>query len=183
MGTELTESNQKSVISNQKSQIIRIALIVSVAAAVLAVGHYGFRALRGPASGGQANASGGQAGDALAPGPIQFGRAAGREAADVPRPPRSAPAFAMPSQGAPGRILAEYASQAAPEEVLRFYRAEMPRLGWTERKPQGVTYAQDGLTVLFYWNAAGDSCSIAVSPLASAETAVTILRMTPSGGK
>ena len=29
-----------------------------------------------------------------------------------------------------------YASQAAPEEVIRFYRAEMPRLGWTERKLQ-----------------------------------------------
>jgi hypothetical protein len=87
----------------------------------------------------------------------------------------------MPSPGGPGRILAEYASRAAPEEVIRFYRAQMPPLGWTERKPQGVTYARDGLTVLSYSNVAGDSCIIAVSTRPAAETAVTILRMTPSG--
>jgi hypothetical protein len=59
----------------------------------------------------------------------------------------------------------------------------MPRLGWTERRPHGVTYAQDGLTVLWYSNAAGDSCIIAVSTQAAAQTAVTILRMTASGRK
>ena len=80
----------------------------------------------------------------------------------------------MPSPGGPGRSLAEYASQAAPEEVIRFYRAEMPRLGWAERKLQRGTYAQDGLTVLWYSNAAGDSCIIAVSTRPAAETAVTI---------
>ena len=144
-----------------------------VAAVVLAIGHYGFRAFYEFASGGQAGAE--------APGPIQFGASAGRSAADVPTPPRSEPAFAMPSPGGPGRNLAEYASQAAPEEVLRFYRAEMPRLGWTERKLQRGTYAQDGLAVLWYSNAAGDSCIIAVSTQPAAETAVTVLRMTPSG--
>jgi hypothetical protein len=161
----MTESNQKSVISNQKSQIIRIVLVALVAAVVLAISQYAFRAFGGR-------------GDAAAPGPIQFGRSAGRDAPDVPRPPRSEPAFAMPSTAGSGRMLAEYASQAAPEEVIRFYRAEMPRRGWTERRPQGGTYAQDGLTVLWYSNAAGDSCIIAVSTQPSAQAAVTIIRMT-----
>jgi hypothetical protein len=166
----MTESNQISEIRHQKSDIIRIVLIALAAVAVLAIGHYVFRAFGGRA-------------DAAAPGPIQFGRPAGRDAPDVPRPPRSAPAFAMPSPAGSGRSLAEYASQAAPEEVIRFYRAGMPRLGWTERKPQGITYAQDGLTVLWYSNAAGDSCIIAVSTAPAAQTAVTIIRMTASGGK
>ena len=164
----MTEDNQRPANANDPSSIVRLALIALVAAAVLAVGHYGFRTFRGPA-------------DSAAPGPIQFGRSAGHDAPDVPRPPRSEPAFAMPSAAGPGRILAEYASQAAPEEVLQFYRAEMPRLGWTERKPQGVTYARDNLTVLWYSNAAGDSCIIAVSTQPAAQTAVTVLRMTPSG--
>ena len=166
----MNEENRKSSDINYQLTIFRLTLIVLVAAVVLAIGHYGFRAF-------------GRRGDAVAPGPMQFGRSAERNALDVPKPPRSEPAFAMPSQGAPGRMLAEYASQAAPEEVIRFYRAEMPRLGWTERRAKGVTYAQDGLTALFYWNAAGDSCSIAVSAQPPAATAVTVLRMTPSGGK
>jgi hypothetical protein len=169
----MTESNQKLVrrsFSEGGSLIVRTALIVLIAAVVLAIGHYGFRALRERA-------------EAEAPGPIQFGRSAGRDAPDVPKPPQSEPAFAMPSQGGPGRILAEYASRAAPEEVIRFYRAEMPRLGWTERRPQAGTYAQDGLTVLWYSNAAGDSCIIAVSTQPAAETAVTIIRIMPAGGK
>jgi hypothetical protein len=153
---------------NPKSQILRIVAIALVTAAALAIGHYGFRAFSERA-------------DADAPGPMRFGRAAASEAADVPAPPRSAAAFAMPSQGVPGRILAEYASAAAPGEVLQFYRAEMPRLGWTERKLQGVTYAADGQTVLFYSNAAGDSCIIAVSTRPAAQTAVTVVRMTPGG--
>jgi hypothetical protein len=160
----MTERNQKSAIRNQKSQIIRFVLIVLVAAAVLAVGHYGFRAFR-------------KAADAAAPGPIQFGRSAGRGAPDVPTPPRSSPAFATPSRGGSGRSLAEYASQAAPDEVIRFYRAEMPRLGWAERKPGRGAPAPEGLAVLWYSNAAGDSCIIAVSTQPAAETAVTILRM------
>jgi hypothetical protein len=174
----MTESNQISEIKRdaqarpryQKSDIIRIVLIVLVAVAVLAIGHYVFRAFRKPAN-------------AAAPGPIQFGRSAGHDAPDVPRPPRSEPAFAMPSPSGSGRNLAEYASQAAPEEVIRFYRAGMPRLGWTERKPQGGAYAQDGLTVLWYSNAAGDSCIIAVSTVPAAQTAVTIIRMTAGGQK
>jgi hypothetical protein len=139
-------------------------LIVLVAAAVLAIGHYGFRAFR-------------EAADAEAPGPTQFGRSAGRGASDVPTPPRSKPAFAMPSPRGSGRSLAQYASRAAPEEVIRFYRAEMPRLGWAERKLPGGASGQEGLVMLWYSNAAGDSCRIAVSTQPAAETAVTILRM------
>jgi hypothetical protein len=188
----MTEPNQKSNIRNQKSQISRFVLIVLVAAFVLVVGHYGFRAFHEPA-------------DAGVSGPMLFGRSAARDAAaveprqpatarpvavagarparDVPRPPRSEPGFAMPSPGGPGRILAAYASQAAPEEVIRFYRTEMPCLGWTERKPEGVTFAREGFTTLLYSNAAGDSCIISVSTRPAAQTAVTVLRMTPSGGK
>ena len=166
----MSEENQKSPDINYQSSIVRLALIVLVAVVVLAVGHYGFRAFRGR-------------GYAEAPGPIQFGRSAGRKVADAPTPPRSKPVLAMPSPGGPGRSLAEYASQAAPEEVIRFYRAEMPRLGWAERKLRRGAYAQDGLTVLWYSNAAGDSCIIAVATRPAAETAVTILRMPPSGGK
>jgi hypothetical protein len=166
----MSEENQKSSDINDQSSIVRLALIVLVAVVVLAIGHYGFRTFREPA-------------DAEMPGPMQFGRSAARDTPDVPRPPRSEPAFAMPSPGGSGRILAEYASQAAPEEVIRFYRAEMPRLGWTERKPQGGTYARDGLTVLWYSNGTGDSCIIAVSTKPAAATAVTIVRMTPSGQK
>ncbi|MGD1000718.1 MAG: hypothetical protein ABSA67_08470 [Candidatus Brocadiia bacterium] len=163
----MTEANQKSEIRNHKSEITRLALIVLVAAVVLTIGHYGFRAYQGPAVVG-------------APVPIQFGRSAGSRAPDAPPPPRSKPAFTTSSAGAPGRSLAEYASQAAPEEVLRFYRAEMPRLGWTERK---LAPGASGLAVLWYSNAAGDSCIIAVSTQPAAETAVTVLRMPPSGGK
>jgi flagellar basal body-associated protein FliL len=61
IGEPMTESNQISEIRNQKSPIIRMLLIVLVAAAVLAIGHYGFRAFR-------------EAADAEAPGPTQFGR-------------------------------------------------------------------------------------------------------------
>ncbi len=166
----MTESNQISEIRNQKSRISRLVLIAVVAFVVLAIGHYGFRALRGRA-------------DAEAPGPIHFGVAAGRSAPDAPAPPRSKTAFGMPSRSEPGRSLTEYASQAAPEEILRFYRAEMPRLGWAERKLQRSAAAADGLAVLWYSNAAGDSCIIAVSTQPAAETAVTVLRMPPSGGK
>jgi len=154
----------------QKSQIIRIALILLVALSVWSIGHYGFRAFR-------------ERGDVEAPGPIQFGGSAARGASDVPTPPRSQTAFAMPSTRGSGRSLAEYASQAAPEEVLRFYRAVMPRFGWTERKLQSGANAQDGLLVLWYSNAARDSCIIAVSIKPAPETAVTVLRMTASGKK
>jgi hypothetical protein len=166
----MTESNQISEIRNHQSEIIRSALIVLVAAAVLAIGHYGFGAFQKPA-------------DAEAPGAIQFGRSAGRSAPDAPAPPRSKPAFAMPSRGGPGRNLAAYVSQAAPGEVIRFYRAEMPRLGWTEYKLTPSASAPDGFTVLWYSNAAGDSCIIQVSTQAAAETTVMILRMPASGGK
>jgi hypothetical protein len=166
----MTEDNQRSSDTGYSSAIVRLVLIVLVSASVLVVGHYGFRMFHEPA-------------DAGAPGPMQFGRSAARDAADVPRPPRSEPGFAMPSSGEPGRILAVYASQAAPEEVIRFYRAEMPPLGWTERKPQGVAYDREGFTALLYSNAAGDSCIISVSTRPAAQTAVTILRMTPSGSK
>ena len=170
MQQPMTESNQKSEIRNPKSEIIRLALIVLASLAVLAIGHYSFRAWRGRRG-------------AEAPGPIQFGRSAGRGAADVPTPPRSARAFATPSPGGSARSLAEYASRAAPEEVIRFYRAGMPRFGWAERKLQRGTYAQEGLAVLWYSNAAGDSCIIAVSTRPAEETAVTVLRMPPSGRK
>ncbi len=166
----VTELNQKSAIGNQKSQIIRMLLIVLIAAVVLAAGHYGFRAWRAR-------------GDAGIPGRVQLGRAAGRGAADVPAPPLSKPAFAMPSKGGPERSLAEYASRAAPEEVIRFYRTEMPRIGWAERQASNGQSAQEGLVTLWYSNAAGDSCIIAVSTRPAEETAVTIVRMPPGGPK
>ncbi|MGO8704129.1 MAG: hypothetical protein ACLQVA_09935 [Candidatus Brocadiia bacterium] len=187
----MTEANRKSTCppgvgreirlpagrgaGNPKSEIIRLALIALVAAAILAVGHYGFRAFYESASGGQAGVE--------APGAIQFGPSAGRGAADAPAPPRSRPAFSTAARGRPARNLAMYASQAAPEEVIRFYRAEMPRLGWTERKLQRDAPAPDALAMLWYSNAAGDSCIIAVSTQPAAETAVTVLRMPSSGGK
>jgi hypothetical protein len=166
----MTEPDSISELRSRKPQIIRVMLIVLVAVVVLAVGHYGFRAWRGR-------------GDSGMPGLIQIGRAAGLGAANVPAPPRSAPAYAMPSPGGSGRSLSEYASRAAPEEVIRFYRAEMPRLGWAERQTPGGATAQEGLAVLWYSNAAGDSCIIAVSTRPAEETAVTVLRMPPSGGK
>ena len=166
----MTEANRKSEIGNPKSQIIRLALIVLIAAIVLAIGHYGFLALRAQ-------------GYAARPGPFHFDPASGRGAADVPTPPRSKPGLAMPSPRASGRSLNLYASQAAPEEVLRFYRDAMPRLGWVEQKAPGGASAPEGQVVLWYSNAAGDSCIIAVSTQPAPETAVTVLRMTPGGEK
>jgi hypothetical protein len=171
---ELTDSvaNQK-YIGNQKSQVLHFALIVLMAGATLALGDYVFLTFRGQS-------------EAAAIGPIQFRVSAGGGAADVFVPPRSMPAaarFTAPSHGRAGPDLAQYTSRAAPEEVLRFYRTGMPRLGWTERElPRGAS-DREGLAVLWYSNAAGDSCIIAVSTRPAAETAVTVLRMPPSGAR
>jgi hypothetical protein len=151
-----------AVVTTIRGQIARTALIVLIVALVLVIGHYGFLAFHARTS-------------PTARVLTHLGFSVGGRAADVPMPPRSSPAFATSSRGRSGRSLAEYASQATPEEVLRFYRAEMPRLGWTERKPAGAAPAQEGLAVLWYSNAAGDSCIIGVSTRAAAETEVTIL--------
>jgi hypothetical protein len=170
----LTDSaaNQK-YIENQKSQILRFVLIVLVAGGVLALGDYVFLTFRGQS-------------EAAASGPIQFRASSGGGAADVSAPPRSmlaAARFTAPSKGRAGPDLTQYTSRAAPEEVLRFYRTEMPRLGWTERElPRGAS-DREGLAALWYSNAAGDLCIIAVSTRPAAETAVTVLRMPASGAR
>lgn len=161
----MMEVNRQSETGYRKSPIVRSALIAAVAVAVLATGHCAPRALLGRRAA------------ASVAGRVRLGEAGGRDAADVPRPPRSERAFAMAAPGRPERVLIGYTSGADASEVIGHFRRTMPQRGWLERKAgRAVDVGYPG-TMLWYSNAAGDCCIIAVAEATPGETPVTILRM------
>lgn len=160
----MSTSDHKSSIINYQLSIARLVLIAFLVVAVFAVGHYGFRFLREP---GAAASGGGQ---------MQFGAAAGRDAADVPPPPESERAFAQTAQRGPERVIAAYTSREAPAAVIAFYRTTMPSRGWTERAVAPGTGDEPPGSMLRYSNTTKDLCMITVSEAPSGGSYVTIFR-------
>ena len=158
-------------IINSQSSIPRLALIVLLAVAVFAIGHWGLRGI--VADSGASGPGGAQ---------MQFGPTGSRDAADVPPPPLSERAFSQTARRGPERALAAYTSRADPAAVIAFYRTMMPPRGWAERS-SGPVAGDSGGTELQYSNKAKDLCMITVSEAPSGGSYVMIFRWPAAHGK
>jgi hypothetical protein len=165
--------------NHQSSIFSRFVLVALLAAAVLAIGHYGLRGVAGPVAAGAGRAQ------------MQFGAAGGRDAADVPPPPQSERAFAKTAQGGSERLIAAYTSPEAPPAVIAFYRKMLPLHGWASAGASASGTSADKSagaegsakadadyagTLLRYSNAAKDLCMITISEAPSGGSYVTIFR-------
>ncbi|MBI5368342.1 MAG: hypothetical protein HZA54_15005 [Planctomycetes bacterium] len=85
--------------------------------------------------------------DALAQVPTQAGGGdvPGRDLPDCPRPPGARRVLALEPDAESGRILL-YETAQSPAELARWYRAEMPRRGWSSAAAEaGAGTLRDGL--------------------------------------
>ena len=109
-------------------------------------------------------------------GAVMYQPDEGRDAPDIPAPPRAKREGMMSSRADRGDMMLRYASEASMAEVVEFYRTAMPARGWRERGRVPAQGAERPGVTISYSNNAGIFCIIAITEAADGGTGITILR-------
>ncbi len=154
------ERDRHPKAADTQALVLRGVLIAAMAALVLAIGHAAYDVVQG---GG---------------GFLIGGRERQRQrvpvARDIPLPEELEPLGAMASEGGGRRTIHRFASSQTPSQLSGALRDRMTQAGWECRRsvspaPGGVLFACS--------NAAGDYCTILVSPDDRGGSVVNIVRV------
>jgi len=149
------------------SQTARVSGIAVVAACAFLAGHYG-RGLVWPVE---------RSRRATATGAVVLALGdKGRDAPDIPAPPRAERQGVISSGAASSNMSLRYHSADSPADVAAFYSAAMPARGWEEQGGLLSEAASAGGVTLSYSNSVGIYCIIAITESDDGGTGVTVLR-------
>ena len=166
----MTAFEQKQETDRRRLQAIRIAGVAVLAAGAFLLGHYGGLLLRPSERQGRTPEAGRSDRAVLVVGEE------GRDAPDIPAPPRAERQGMMSSRADRDDMMLRYGSDASVAEVIEFYRTAMPSCGWRERGRVPAQGAEKPGVTVSYSNNAGIFCIIAVTEAADGGTGITIVR-------
>ena len=169
----MREHDEKPDPPFARRQALRVAGIAALVAGALVLGHYGPLFLRAAGRSSCGTETARTSGVRVCLGDK------GRDAPDIPPPPRSKRQGTISSGRGDDNAGFRYHSSAPMAVVVGFYDAEMPKRGWRERgRACPKDAAARGVTVS-YSNSKGFFCIIAVTETQDG-TGVTILRTRPA---